>query len=60
MILSDLLIQWRKSRGLGVRRMAQHLSISPATLSRIENGNMCDMDTFCKILIWMIRKEDEP
>ena len=41
-------------RGLdGVRAAAKDIGISPATLSRIENGHIPDLDTFAKICAWL-------
>jgi len=37
----------------GVRATAEEIGISPATLSRIENGNMPDLETFAKICDWL-------
>ena len=34
---------------MGVREFAKKLGISPATLSRIENGKLPDLETFSKI-----------
>lgn len=38
---------------LGVRAAAKEIDISPATLSRIENGNVPDLVTFAKICKWL-------
>ena len=38
---------------LGVRAAARDAGISPATLSRIENGHTPDMETFEKICVWL-------
>ncbi len=57
-------------RGLkGVRAAAEEIGISPATLSRIENGHMPDLATFAKVCDWLnvdpaeylgTRKRDAP
>jgi transcriptional regulator with XRE-family HTH domain len=44
---SKLLIEKRGERG--VRDFARELGISPATLSRIERGNLPDLETFGKL-----------
>ena len=38
---------------LGVRAAAKEIGISPATLSRIENGHVPDLATFAKICKWL-------
>ena len=38
---------------LGVRAAAKEIGISPATLSRIENGNVPDLATFASICQWL-------
>ncbi len=37
----------------GVREVAKEIGISPATLSRIERGNVPDLDTFGKVCRWL-------
>lgn len=37
----------------GVRAAAKEIDISPATLSRIENGHVPDLETFVKICKWL-------
>lgn len=44
---SSLLTEKRKDKG--IREFARELSISPATLSRIERGNLPDLETFEKL-----------
>ena len=44
----------RKERGLrGIREVAKELGVSPATLSRVERGNVPDIETFTKICRWL-------
>ena len=38
---------------LGVRAAARDAGISPATLSRVENGHTPDMETFEKLCNWL-------
>jgi transcriptional regulator with XRE-family HTH domain len=40
-------------RPSGVRAAAEAIGISPATLSRIENGQVPDLATFAKICVWL-------
>lgn len=39
--------------GRGIREIAKEIGISPATLSRIENGKIPDLETFGKICSWL-------
>lgn len=39
--------------GRGVREAAKEVGISPATLSRVENGKVPDLETFSKICAWL-------
>jgi len=38
---------------MGVRAAAGEIGISPATLSRIENGRVPDLDTLKKVCTWL-------
>ena len=49
--LGDLLTERRGSRGL--RATAAEIGISPATLSRVEQGHMPDLVNFRKICRWL-------
>lgn len=42
-----------KRGGLGIRATAKKIGISPATLSRVQNGKMPDLETFRKICNWL-------
>lgn len=43
-----------KKRGLdGIRKAAKEIGISPATLSRLENGHVPDLATFAAICRWL-------
>jgi transcriptional regulator with XRE-family HTH domain len=37
----------------GIRAAAQEIGISPATLSRVENGHLPDLENFQKICRWL-------
>jgi len=44
----------REVRGdRGIREVAKEVGVSPATLSRVERGNLPDLDTFAKLCRWM-------
>lgn len=45
-------IQARRA-GKGVREAAKEAGVSPATLSRVENGKIPDLETFGKICHWL-------
>ncbi len=40
-------------KGKGIREAAAEVGISPATLSRVENGNIPDLETFSRICRWL-------
>lgn len=42
-----------KRGGRGIREVASEIGVSPATLSRVERGNLPDLDTFGKICKWL-------
>jgi transcriptional regulator with XRE-family HTH domain len=42
-----------KRKNVGVRATARDVGISPATLSRIENGHIPDLETFEKLCQWL-------
>lgn len=49
--LGDLI---SKKRGhAGIRFAAKEAGLSPATLSRIENGGTPDLATFAKLCVWL-------
>lgn len=48
-----------KRDGRGVRAAAVDVGVSPATLSRVENGHMPDLVTFAKICRWLERDPRE-
>jgi transcriptional regulator with XRE-family HTH domain len=43
----------RRRGALGVRAAAKDIGISPATLSRVENGHVPDLATFAAICRWL-------
>jgi transcriptional regulator with XRE-family HTH domain len=49
--LGRKLLEKRGERG--VREVAKEIGVSPATLSRIERGNIPDLDTFGKVCRWL-------
>lgn len=42
-----------KRSGRGIREVAAEIGVSPATLSRVERGNLPDLETFGKICRWL-------
>ena len=38
---------------VGIRATAREIGLSPATLSRVENGRMPDLENFTKICQWL-------
>jgi len=49
--LSEMVVERRGTHG--VRAAAKEIGISPATLSRIENGHLPDLATFAAICGWL-------
>lgn len=45
-------IQLRRA-GKGIREAAKEVGVSPATLSRVENGKVPDLETFGKVCSWL-------
>ena len=39
--------------GMGIREAALEVGVSPATLSRVENAKIPDLETFGKICAWL-------
>lgn len=37
----------------GIRAAAKDIQVSPATLSRIENGHLPDLETFRRVCVWL-------
>jgi transcriptional regulator with XRE-family HTH domain len=50
-VLAQRILQHREGRG--VREAAKEVGISPATLSRVENKKVPDLETFGKICAWL-------
>jgi transcriptional regulator with XRE-family HTH domain len=48
-----------KRGSCGIRETAKAIGISPATLSRIENGKLPDLKNFALICKWLIVSTDE-
>lgn len=42
-----------KRGNVGVRATARQIGLSPATLSRVENGRLPDLDNFTRICRWL-------
>lgn len=55
--LSKMIVAKRGTRG--VRAAALEAGVSPATLSRVENGHMPDLATFAKLCKWAERDPRE-
>lgn len=54
-IKNELLAQRIRERraGRGIREAAREVGVSPATLSRVENGKIPDLATFGKVCRWL-------
>ena len=52
--LQALVDQLKQKRGgQGIRKVAEQIGISAATLSRVERGHLPDLETFGKICNWL-------
>lgn len=51
--LGKLIVAKRERELLGVRAAAKAIGTSPASLSRIENGQVPDLETFAAICRWL-------
>ena len=49
--LAQLVAQKRGK--VGIRATAREIGVSPATLSRVENGKLPDLENFAKICQWL-------
>jgi transcriptional regulator with XRE-family HTH domain len=49
--LSEMIRSKRGNRGL--REVAKEIGVSVSTLSRVENGNLPDIDSYMKICSWL-------
>lgn len=49
--LSEMMKSKRGNRGL--REVAKEIGVSVSTLSRVENGNLPDIDSYTKICSWL-------
>lgn len=43
----------QEQRRIGLREFAGKIGISAPTLSRLENGNVPDVESFIKVCVWM-------
>lgn len=43
----------RKRGKVGIRATAREIGVSPATLSRVENGQLPDLENFTKLCQWL-------
>lgn len=55
--LGRMLRLYRANTEQSVRDLGPEIGISIATLSRIERGGECDLDTFLKLCMWMRGKQ---
>ncbi len=42
-----------KRGSLGLRALSKEIGVSPSTLSRVEQGNLPDIDTYLKLCDWL-------
>lgn len=51
--LGQLIVEKRDRMGVGIRAAARETGVSPATLSRVENGHLPDLENFRLICRWL-------
>lgn len=54
-MIGHLMQVYRVMNRIGVRELAKDIGISPATVSRIENGFECDQNTLFLLLHWLFK-----
>lgn len=59
MKISKIIKLYRAVNDIGVRELANELKISPATLSRIENGKDVEGKTMLLIINWLFSTEEK-
>lgn len=53
MKIGEVLNNWRRIQGIGVREAGVEIGISHGTVSRIERGEQIDAATMMKLLRWL-------
>ena len=53
--LSKMLSAYRQKHDITQRGLAKILGVAPSTMNRIEKGEDFDLNTFAKLLTWMIK-----
>lgn len=52
--LAEMIVQHRKALGVGVREAAGQIGgVSASTLSRVERGNLPDLDSYMRLCRWL-------
>lgn len=59
MKLGEIISRWRKMCDVTIREAAKDIGISPATLSRIENGKPSDGKSLALILTWLMQPMEQ-
>lgn len=55
----ELIALYRRVNNISAREMAEKIGISPATLSRIENGKGFDSETLLKLISFLFKPIDD-
>lgn len=55
-MLGELIRLYRSVNNINVRTMSKTIGVSPATLSRIENGKEMSADSLMKLMNWLFKK----
>jgi transcriptional regulator with XRE-family HTH domain len=57
MLLSKLIVNYRKQEKLSVRQLATQIGIDYSSLNRFERGRPLHTEVFSAIVLWMMRPE---
>lgn len=58
MKIGEVINNWRRIQGIGVREAGVEIGISHGTVSRIERGEQIDAATMMKLLHWLFETKN--
>lgn len=58
MKIGEVINNWRRIQGIGVREAGVEIGISHGTVSRIERGEQIDAVTMMKLLRWLFEERN--
>ncbi len=60
MKLGQILASWRWANKLTLRAAGEQIGVSPATLQRLEKGEVVQGDSLVKVLQFLLETDDSP